>query len=226
MRYVSIDIETTGLDTQICQVLSIGAVIEDTNNLLPIDELPSFHAAILTRRIDGEPYAINMNRDLIQSIVYYQTATDQDEKNDLIQMTGINFFEENKIVEEFYYWLAQNGFVDLNEPASGGYVTMRNGQMIPAVTNKTKPVHISAAGKNFATFDLKFLENLPRWKQLIKVRQRILDPSVLYVDWFDDDSLPSLGKCKERAGFPGDVAHDALEDCKDVVKLFRAIYKS
>ena len=99
MRYVSIDIETTGLDTQICQVLSIGAVIEDTNNLLPIDELPSFHAAILTRRIDGEPYAINMNRDLIQSIVYYQTATDQDEKNDLIQMTGINFFEENKIVE-------------------------------------------------------------------------------------------------------------------------------
>jgi hypothetical protein len=214
------------LDPQICQVLSIGAVIEDTNNLLPINELPAFHAAILTRRIDGEPYAINMNRDLIQSIVYYQAATDQDEKNDLIQMTGINFFEENKIVEEFYYWLAQNGFADLNEPASGGYVTMRDGQMLPAVTSKTKPVHITAAGKNFATFDLKFLENLPRWKQLIRVRQRIMDPSVLYVDWFEDDSLPSLGKCKERAGLPGDVAHDALEDCKDVVKLFRAKYKS
>jgi DNA polymerase III epsilon subunit-like protein len=224
MRYVSIDIETTGLDTQICQVLSIGAVIEDTNNLLPINELPSFHAAILTKRIDGEPYAINMNRDLIQSIVYYQTARDQDEKNDLVQMTGMKFLEKDKVVEEFYYWLAQNGFVDLSEPASGGYVTMLDGQMIPAVTSKTKPVHISAAGKNFATFDLKFLENLPRWKQLIKVRQRILDPSVLFTDWFEDESLPSLGQCKERAGFEGTVAHDALEDCKDIVKLLRKKY--
>jgi len=36
--------------------------------------------------------------------------------------------------------------------------------------------------------------------------------------------LPSLGQCKERAGFEGTVAHDALEDCKDIVKLLRKKY--
>ena len=96
--------------------------------------------------------------------------------------------------------------------------------LVPAITRGTKPIHITAAGKNFSTFDLKFLEKLPRWKQLVKVRQRIIDPSVLFTDWFEDESLPSLGQCKERAGFEGTVAHDALEDCKDIVKLLRKKY--
>ena len=34
MRYVSIDIETTGLDRQNDQVLEVGAVIEDTDKQL------------------------------------------------------------------------------------------------------------------------------------------------------------------------------------------------
>ena len=43
MKYISIDIETTGLDPENCQILSIGAVIEDTLNQLPFEELPTFH---------------------------------------------------------------------------------------------------------------------------------------------------------------------------------------
>ena len=39
MRYVSCDIESTGLDKENCQILQIGAVVEDTKNILPIDEL-------------------------------------------------------------------------------------------------------------------------------------------------------------------------------------------
>lgn len=225
MKYVSIDIETTGLDPENCQILSIGAVIEDTNNQVPIEDLPSFHVAILRQRIEGEPYALNMNRDLIQDIVYYQTAKDQDEKNDIVHLKNMQFMTDLEAVENFYYWLAENGFVEFNDPSSGGTVTRRNGILIPAITRGTKPIHITAAGKNFSTFDLKFLEKLPRWKQLIKVRQRIIDPSVLFTDWFEDKSLPSLGQCKERAGFEGTVAHDALEDCKDIVKLLRKKYK-
>lgn len=224
MKYVSIDIETTGLDPENCQVLSIGAVIEDTNNQVPIEDLPSFHVAILRQRIEGEPYALNMNRDLIQDIVYYQTAKDQDEKNDIVHLKNMKFMTDLEAVENFYYWLAENGFVEFNDPSSGGTVTRRNGILVPAITRGTKPIRITAAGKNFSTFDLKFLEKLPRWKQLIKVRQRIIDPSVLFTDWFEDESLPTLGQCKERAGFEGTVAHDALEDCKDVVKLLRKKY--
>ena len=224
MKYIAIDIETTGLELENCQVLSIGAVIEDTNEIKPLNELPKFHGVIMRRNISGNTYAINLNRDLIQTMNHYMTAENQDEKNDIVQMTGMRFYEENQIVEEFYYWLAANGFVEFNEPASGNYVTMKDGQIVPAVTNKTKPVHITAAGKNFGTFDLKFLERLPRWKQLVKVRQRILDPSILYINWEKDESLPSLGTCKSRAMLPEEVAHDAIEDSLDVILLLRKAY--
>ena len=76
-----------------------------------------------------------------------------------------------------------------------------------------------------ATFDKLFLERLPRWKQLIKIRQRIIDPSVLYVNWESDSSLPSMSECKVRAGLPGMVTHNAVEDAWDVIELLRNTYK-
>lgn len=224
MKYVSIDIETTGLDPENCQVLSIGAVIEDTDDIKPLDDLPKFHGVIKRRAISGDTYAINLNRDLIQTMTYYMTAEDQDEKNDIVQMTGMRFYDEQEIVQEFYYWLAQNGLVEFNDLMSSNHVTIHNGQMMPAITNKTRPIHITAAGKNFGTFDLKFLERLPRWKQLVRVRQRILDPSILYTNWTEDESLPGLGLCKKRANLPEEVAHDAIEDALDVILLLRKEY--
>ena len=200
MKYVSIDIETTGLDLETCQVLSIGAVIEDTNDIKPVEELPTFHGVVLSKQLSGQPYALDMNTDLIEAMVYYQTA-DEDERIDLERLKGMKFYEKDRIVEAFYKFLLENGI----EP---------DGDM----------VHITAAGKNFATFDLKFLERLPRWKQWIRVRQRIIDPSLLYTDWKADDSLPGLGLCKLRAGLPEEVAHDAVEDARDVILLLRKEY--
>ncbi len=78
--------------------------------------------------------------------------------------------------------------------------------------------------ENFATFDKHFLEKLPRWKQVIRIKQRILDPAILYVDWKNDSSLPSLGECKERAKIDGIVTHNALEDAWDVIELPRKKY--
>ena len=69
MVYVSIDVETTGLDTQNHQLLSVGAVIEDTNNILPIEELPQIHIAILRENIHGSVFAINLNKKLIEKRV-------------------------------------------------------------------------------------------------------------------------------------------------------------
>lgn len=200
MKYVSIDIETTGLDLETCQVLSIGAVIEDTNNIMPLNELPTFHGAIVSQHIAGQPYALNMNKELIEDIVYYQTG-DEHERFDLERLKGIKFYEKDQIVKAFYDFLLENGI----EP---------DGNM----------VHITVAGKNFATFDLKFLERLPRWKQYIRVRQRIIDPSVLYTEWNSDESLPGLSKCKERCGLDPHVAHDAVEDALDIISLLRPKY--
>ena len=68
MKYISIDIETTGLDPDFNDVLSIGAIIEDSANPLPYEECPKFHAAIVRHQITGSPRAINMNADLIEAI--------------------------------------------------------------------------------------------------------------------------------------------------------------
>ena len=44
MKYLSLDIETTGLDPNIHQIIEIGAVLEYSH--LPVDELPSFRILI------------------------------------------------------------------------------------------------------------------------------------------------------------------------------------
>jgi hypothetical protein len=96
--------------------------------------------------------------------------------------------------------------------------------MIPAFNNHTPSLTINVAGKNFGTFDKLFLDELPWWRKLIKVRQRIIDPSILYCRWDEDESIPSLKKCKERADIDGEVAHTALEDAWDVVQMLRKFY--
>jgi len=64
MIYISIDTETTGLNPENCQLLSFGAIVEDTNKKLPFDQIPKFHCAVLRGERDilqGELYALNMN---------------------------------------------------------------------------------------------------------------------------------------------------------------------
>ena len=97
MKYISIDVETTGLDTENDQILSIAAIIEDSNNPLSFQDIPKIHIAIKRERISGSMFAINMNRELIKRIVHYQTAGDQDEKNDMVQMTGMIFLDESEV---------------------------------------------------------------------------------------------------------------------------------
>ena len=226
MLYVSIDIETTGLETEKYDVLSIGAIVEDTSKKLPYEELPKFHAVIKRQEITGSPFAINMNRDLIENMSKYMDARTQEEKDAISERTCADYLHEDEVVENFYYFLYVNGVVKF-EPGNihqGQTVIRWKGKMVPQINRSTKPCYITVAGKNFGTFDKPFLERLPRWKQLIRTRSRILDPSILFVDWENDEDLPSLNTCKERAGISGAVTHDALEDAWDVIQVLRKSY--
>ena len=53
MPYVSIDIETTGLDPDTCQILEIGAVWDDWTK--PIDQLPTYRRLVVHSEYRGTP---------------------------------------------------------------------------------------------------------------------------------------------------------------------------
>ncbi len=86
-------------------------------------------------------------------------------------------------------------------------------------------MRLIAAGKNFAAFDLPFLKCLPHWRDHIRISQQILDPAVFYLNFKEDERMPSLEECKKRAGFEDTtVTHDALDDALDVIRLLRQQY--
>lgn len=69
MKYISIDVETTGLNPETCQILSFAAVVEDTKNRdVPVEELPFFYKIFNLEYIKGEPFALNLNKSLIEII--------------------------------------------------------------------------------------------------------------------------------------------------------------
>lgn len=64
MKYVSIDIETTGLDRKSHDIIEFGAVLDDIKDQRPIEELPRFHCYFLPPNGDnftGSPFALSMH---------------------------------------------------------------------------------------------------------------------------------------------------------------------
>ncbi len=216
MIYVSIDIETTGLDPLSNNVLSIGAIIEDTTKKLPYDECPKFNAIVLNKQLQGSPRAITMNKEVISMIGEYLEGTDE-VREILNNNSGYKFYEEDEVVKKFFIFLLDNNVIDnewTNNWKSGG----------KDINSNSRPVTINVAGKNFGTFDKLFLQELPWWQKLIRTRQRVLDPAILCVDWNNDTALPSLTQCKERTNVKGIVTHNALEDAWDVIQVLRNFY--
>lgn len=210
MIYTSIDIETTGLDIERHMILSIGAIIEDTTKKLPFELIPKLHIAIKHKEILGSLYSMDMNKELVSYIAQYQDASDDIERNRISKDSGMIFLDEEFVVQELYHFFCINGLSD--------------NEQISIFKSKMSPLYLTVAGKNFATFDKRFLERLPRWQQALRIRQRIIDPSILYVNWNDDKELPGLFECKKRAKIDGAVSHNALEDAWDVIKILRSFY--
>lgn len=222
MRYISIDIETSGLDPENCQILSIAAVIEDTENIKPLSELPHLHLGILRENISGSVFAINLNSDLIKTINHYQTSDDEDRAY-ISHVNDMSFVEESDVVKELFKFFLLNGieYDDKNNLYANVSIDIS-----PVLSGNMNKMYLNVAGKNFGTFDKLFLERLPRWKQVFKVRSRILDPGILFVDWKNDKEVPSLGLCKSRAGYGDIVSHNAYEDALDVISILRKSYEN
>lgn len=185
MKYCSIDLETTGLDVDNCDILEFGAVLDDLKNKQPLKSLPRFHCYfIMPNNIyKGEPRAMAMHSKIFDRI---------DSREE-----GYTYMSPMKLGYAFKSFLINNNYE----------------------TQKDK-VTINVAGKNFAAFDLQFLNRYTDLNKHVKIRHRIIDPAMLFIE-NGDDRLPSLSDCKKRAGLPEEVAHNAIDDAIDVIKIVR-----
>ena len=87
-------------------------------------------------------------------------------------------------------------------------------------SEKSGRVVINAAGKNFGRKDAAFLEKHTDLHKHVRIRTCLMDPAILFYKE-GDTSLPGLEQCKKRAHIYGEVAHTAIEDALDVIKLLR-----
>ena len=93
-------------------------------------------------------------------------------------------------------------------------------------TNKKDCLSVVVAGKNFASFDLLFVRQLPGYGTLLKVEPAVLDPASFYLNFRKDSRLPTMLICQARAGTTEPhVAHQALADALEVIRLLRPFYE-
>jgi oligoribonuclease (3'-5' exoribonuclease) len=194
MIFCSIDTETTGLDSDYCQVLSIGAVIEDTNKVLTLASMPQFHCIIYHERIEGQPYALNMNKDIIQEMATHGKP----QLGQFITLSrGVILVNAEDVTMLFESWLKDNGI---------------------------DPNSVTVAGKNFNSFDREFLSKVPDWDLKIKIHRRVLDPATSMTRTEDtvppnlQTCLERVGIFKEIVHDAVEDAFDVVQVLRHIIK--------
>ena len=194
MRYVSLDLETSGPDPLRHQTLELAAVVEDTRRTaaVPLAELPAFRRAVRHPELCGTAGALALNARLLVEL------------SDKTKADAPDICRPDELLPQLREWLLTQGF----RP------------------DKKDRVSITLAGKNVGTYDLLFLRQLPGWGTLVKAEPAVLDPAAFYLNWHKDSRLPTMLICQARAGDAAPhVAHEALADALEVVRLLRPFYE-
>lgn len=198
LRFYSIDLETTGLDYRKHSVTEFAAVFTDL-------EL-SFTPKTFYRWLDPEDYLwSNYCLRLHSKWIDRVTARIEAKAWEATDTEPKICRSMNALIHDFKTWM----FTECGHP-------------VPDDNGKWEK--ITPAGKNFGSFDKNFLEKA-NWPAMF--RHRAIDPTGLYLDKAIDSIPPELAQCKKRAiadgytVFKSDiVAHNALDDAKDVASLF------
>lgn len=170
---LALDLETTGLDPDYCQIIEIAAIADIDPNVC-INDLPTFHRLVDHGRFSGEATALAINHE-----IFFQLSI------------GVGQPVNN----------VQTAFDEFLKCYTGTY---------------------SVLGQNAAGFDLQFLR---RWSHSYPFHHRVFDLGNLYYDReYDGDKLPGLSVCLDRAGFETTVTHRALDDARQTLRAFRALY--
>jgi hypothetical protein len=107
LKYVSIDIETTGLSPENHNILEFAAVLETG---APMAELPVFRRILLWKEVTGSPFALEMNKGLLKQIANYYGKTDYDPKL---------FCYPDNLGRQFKQWLVEQDIDCYHVTAAG-----------------------------------------------------------------------------------------------------------
>lgn len=177
MKLLSIDIETTGLDHEHCQILEIGAVLFDP---APIpgksDPWKFFECLVKHDRYVCEPFAAQLNCEIFKELSG-------------VKKTHIPIYSKGMASAKFSLWLQSLG-----------------------VNNDGNTVTV--VGKNYSSFDSRFLEKLPNWS-FMPFERRVLDLGSLFFQP-GDQKIKDLKGCLEKVGVSVEIGHRALQDAQDV----------
>lgn len=203
MRYLSIDIETTGINPDENQMIEFGAIIEDSNNPKSYEDSKKFRRIILARdkKYFFNSFAAKLNAGLIELISDIENSKGGVEffNNENLSQSAL-FSDE--LIPDFKKWLYLNGF---------GY-------------DSKGIIEVVAAGKNFASFDKQFIKLLNPESSGLKFNYRSIDPATYFIDWNSDLQPPSSDQCLKRAGISGQIKHEALSDAWNIIQLLRTQY--
>ena len=207
MLYLSLDIETTGLNPLTCDVLEIGAILEDTENPAGRENLPTFHTYLWRDVYRGEPFALAMNAHIFQKILELRKTENPENGN----------YESRTLVRPDEVWTKFGWWLYSHRKQWPGSKFDND-----AVFQLSELPKLVVAGKNVAGFDLPFLKQLGG--RVPKFYHRVIDPGMMYFDPHTDKVPPDLKECKKRANLPEHVSHEALDDAWDVIQLVRKKY--
>lgn len=106
MRYISIDVETTGLDPIKNQLLEVGAVLEDTMVDCPIDELSTFRALIPHDSYFINSYCMRLHVELFKEL---DDAAEKLGSSNLWCVNDSLYYCKPEMLEDcFQAWLASD----------------------------------------------------------------------------------------------------------------------
>jgi len=198
MDYFSLDTETTGLNVDYVLPIEFCVLFETPNDQKTYEEIPKFKRYIKWPYYPFELSALKINANVMR-ILGNEEGT-QDQQHLVVDHT--------ELVPQFCEFLESIGLK----------------RESPKPQQPLGYYYINVAGKN-VYWDLEITEKLPGWKENIKVRKRLGDPSTLFVDWYKDKTFPNLSTCKERASIENiEIAHDSDLDAWDVIQVLRKKY--
>lgn len=219
MKFLSIDIETTGLNENENQIIEIGGVVDDLKNPKPINDLPEFHCYVTHETYHVSEYCLGLHGET----GIFEDLSNRKEEHTYLELDQVayhlgKFIYYNYLTPEEQYLDNLGDPIEWNELYNNLIEKKEPRNIIPL--DDFFPISVIAAGKNFNSLDSDFLGEVPNLTDIIYFYHRVIDPGSMYVK-LDDESPPNLKTCLERAGFDDEVPHNAVDDSKLVVKLIR-----